>query len=81
MACCLPRNVVFVNREPEPLAQRCEIQQYGRESRSVKRSGECLSERVFTCLYRAGGGGIVRDLEGIATPLPAVSSESTWSKH
>jgi hypothetical protein len=48
MACRSPRNVIVVNKEPEPLAQRCECQQYGRESRSVNRSGERLSERDLT---------------------------------
>ena len=38
-----------------------------------------LSERVFTCLYGAGRGGIMREPEGIETPLPGKSSERTWS--
>ena len=38
-------------------------------------------ERVFTCLYRAGSRGIVREPEGIETPLPGISSERAWSKH
>jgi len=37
--------------------------------------------RVFTCLYREGRRGIVREPEGIATPLTGRCSESTWSKH
>ena len=37
--------------------------------------------RVFTCLYGAGRGGIVREPEGIETPLPGISSERAWSKH
>jgi hypothetical protein len=73
MACRLPRNVIFVNREPKPVAQRCESQQYGRESHFVSGSGERLSERVFTCLYRAGMGGELRDPEGAKTALPGRS--------
>ena len=40
-----------------------------------------LSGRVFTCLYREGRRGIVREPEGIETPLPGRSSERAWSKH
>jgi len=36
--------------------------------------------RVFTCLYRAGRRGIVREPEGIETLLPGKSSERAWSK-
>ena len=36
--------------------------------------------RVFTCLYREGRRGIVREPEGIETPPPAIFSEMTWSK-
>jgi len=79
MSCCSPRNVIVVNREPESFAQRCESQQYGVSLHSWT-GPTSPSERVFTCLYRAGRGGIVREPEGITMPRPAISSERAWSK-
>ena len=80
MSCRSPRNVIVAK---------------GNERHSLRIARACRSdvstnpwprlrapfERVFTCLYREGRGGIVREPEGIETPLPAISSERAWSKH
>ena len=55
----------------------CENLPIGDGHRSVTSSADF--GRVFTCLYREGRGGIVREPEGIETPLPGKSSERTWS--
>ena len=47
----------------------------------VRRQPPTPFRRVFTCLYREGRRGIVREPEGIETSPPGISSESTWSKH
>jgi hypothetical protein len=75
-----PRNVVVLIKPPERFALRCRTLPIVREDRSVDRLHESLSERVFTCLYRAGRGGRVRGSEGIEAPLPGNLSERTWSK-
>ena len=79
MSCRWPKNVIVVNPKPAPPAPPFEILPI---RRPVPTDGphERLSDRVFTCLYRAGRGGIVREPEGIETPLPGKSSERTWSK-
>ena len=76
-----PRNVVVVIKPPGRFALPCQSLPIGREYRSIDRPHERLSERVFTCLYRAGRRGIVREPEGIETPLPGISPERAWSKH
>ncbi len=76
-----PRNVIIANRHAAPLAPRCENLPIGDEYRFVNGPAKSLPGRVFTCLYREGRGGIMRESEGIETPQPGMSSESTWSKH
>ncbi len=62
------RNVIVAKRDAVPLASRCENLSIGDEYRFVSWQAKSLPERVFTCLYGAGRGGIVREPEGIATP-------------
>ena len=81
MSCARRGNVIVANRERALSAPPCESLPIGCEYRSVDRPHERPTERVFTCLYRAGRRGMVREPEGIATPLPAISSERAWSKH
>jgi hypothetical protein len=80
MSCRSPRNVIVAKGERAPFAR---IARACRSDVSTDpwTGPRALSERVFTCLYRAGRGGIVREPEGIATPLPGISSERAWSKH
>jgi hypothetical protein len=51
--------------ERAPFAAQCESLPIEREYRSVAKPHERLSERVFTCLYREGRRGVVREPEGI----------------
>ena len=62
-----PSNVIVVNTEREPFAAY-ESHPIGPGYRSLDGPYEWLSERVFTCLYREGRRGIVREPEGIETP-------------
>jgi len=75
-----PRNVIIANRDAA-LASRCENLPIGDEYRFANGPAKSLPGRVFTCLYREGRGSIVREPEGIETPLPGKSSERPWSKH
>jgi len=79
MSSCSPRSVV-VNREWDRFAALYKSLVVERAYRSVDRLHEKLSERVFTCLYREGTGGIVREPEGIATALPGRFLERACSK-
>jgi len=79
MSCCSPRNVIVAQVERVPFAAHCERRPIGREYQSVV-TPPTPFERVFTCLYRAGSRGIVREPEGVETPQPGRSSENTWSK-
>jgi hypothetical protein len=67
-----PKNVIVVIRATERFASRCESLPIGPVCRPVAtlrlRSGMSLRG-----LYRAGRGGIVREPEGVATPLPGRS--------
>jgi hypothetical protein len=79
MTCRSPRNVILAERERAPFAAHYESLPIGPGYTDWWTRSK-LSARVFTCLYRAGTGGIVREPEGIATPLPGKSSERPWSK-
>jgi len=74
MSCCSPRNVIVVKgeRAPSPRSARaCRSD----VSTDLWHAPQAQFERVFTCLYRAGRGGFVREPEVITTPLPGKSSE------
>ena len=79
-----PRNVVVAKRDAVPWASGCENLPIGNGHLFVNGAAKSLSERVFTQLYafyEPGRGGIVREPEGIETPLPGKSSERAWSMH
>ena len=78
MSCRSPRNVIVVHRERAPFAAHCE--RLRSDVGTDPWPPPTPFGRVFTCLYREGRRGIVREPEGIATPPPGKSSERTWSK-
>ena len=75
-----PRNVILAKRTRAPSAAHGESQPIGRGP-VRRRASTGLPERVFTCLYREGRRGIVREPEGVETPPPGKSSERPRSKH
>ena len=78
MSCRSPRNVIVAKRDRRRslrIARACRS-----DVATDPWSRPTRSERVFTCLYREGRRGIVREPEGIETPLPGRSSERAWSK-
>ena len=75
-----PKNVIIVSTARMPIARDGEGLPIGRDHRSAYGCDQGRSERVFTCLYSARRGGIVRETEGIETLRPGKSLESTWSK-
>jgi hypothetical protein len=62
---CLARERDPRHKGTDAFAARYENLPIGAEYRSVDGPHEGLSVRVFTCLYREGGRGIVREPEGI----------------
>ena len=78
MSCRSPWNVTVAKGE-QAFAAHCKSLPIGCEY-PIRGHAPTLFQRVFTCLYRAGSGGIVREPEGIETPLPGKSSERPWSK-
>ena len=74
----LAGDVIIANRGSAPL--RCALREPAdRTWAPVHDHPPTPFERVFTCLYRAGRRGIVREPEAIGTPLPGISSERAWS--
>ena len=75
MSCRSPTKVIIVQRQRAAIRCDCESLPVVLRANPPTPFG-----RVFTCLYREGRRGIVREPEGIETPRPGKSSERTWSK-
>ena len=76
MSCCSSRNVIVAKEERGSFAANYESLPIGREYPPADTPQLCSSVTLSR-----GKGGIVREPEGMATPLQsAISSKSAWSK-